>query len=209
MQTSILTTTAMPNLGSYLTVANCLECFSGKRAQIFFPIFLPPYQVHSYFYPQVSKTFLMNLAVPNKQAFCLRSQQFISIFLVHVLKPLLIVPKAPVIIGITNTFCIVKVSLSLSSIHGIILPFFAFSTSLMCRLDMLHQLSCILPSACQQLRCLVCCAPVCSQSVQRSPTVSSHRHFFTILSGVCVHTTCLHLKLYIFYTLPSEQLHQL
>ena len=57
------------------------------------------------------------------------------------------------------------------------------------------------------LKCLVCCAPVCGRSVQRSPTVSLHCHF-PALSLVCAHTTWLYLKIHIFYILPNEQLHQ-
>ena len=72
-------------------------------------------------------------------------------------------------------FCSAKVSLSLSSILGIILPFLALSTSLLSGMGMLHQL-CGLLSACQQLRCLVCYALVCSWSVRRSHTVSLPYH---------------------------------
>ena len=74
----------------------------------------------------------------------------------------------------------------------------------------MNELCGILLVACQQLRCVVCCAPVCSHPVKRSPTVSLHRHFVA-LSGVylCFHTTWQHLKICMFDTLPSEQLHQL
>ena len=70
-----------------------------------------------------------------------------------------------------------------------------------------HYVCGILLFASQQLRCLVCCAPVCGQSIQRSRTVSLHCHFLAV-SLVCVHSTWLHLKIYIFYTLPNEKLNQ-
>ena len=103
-------------------------------------------------------------------------------------------------------FCIAQVSLSVSSICGIVLLFLDLCPSLLYRMDMLHQLCGILLSACQQLKYLVCYAPVCSRSVQRSPTVSLHCHFLAI-PLVCVHTTWLHLKIRIFYKLPNEQLY--
>ena len=111
------------------------------------------------------------------------------------------------IIGITNTLLHCQ-SFPMSLFNSWYRStFFALSPSLLCRMNMLHQLCGILLSTCQQLRCLVCCAPVCDRSVQRSPTVSLHCHFLAF-SLVPVHTTCLHLKIRIFYTLPNEQLHQ-
>ena len=103
---------------------------------------------------------------------------------------------------------IANVSLSFSSICDIVLPFLAPFPQLLCVMDMSHQLCGFLLSVCQQLRCLVCCAPVSGWSVQRSPTVSLHCHFLAH-SLVCVHTTWLHVKIHVFYTLPNKQFHQL
>ena len=72
-------------------------------------------------------------------------------------------------------FCGSKVSQSISSIRGIVLPFLALYPLLLGRIDMLYQLSYIHLSA-----RLICCAPVCVLSVQRSLTVSLHCHFLAL-----------------------------
>ena len=66
----------------------------------------------------------------------------------------------------------------------------------------------ILLSPCQQLWCLVCCAPVYDQSLQRRPTVSLHCHFLA-LYFVVVHTTLPQLQIHIFCTSPNEEPHRL
>ena len=125
-------------------------------------------------------------------------------FLIHVLK---LLPIVPYYWNYYHFFALPK-SPYLSLQFVVSLYLFWFSPSLFCRMDILHQLCGILLSTCQQLRCLVCCAPVSGRSVQISPTVSLHFHFLA-LSLACAHTTWLHLKICIFYTLPNEQLHQL
>ena len=79
-------------------------------------------------------------------------------------------------------FCIAKILLSLPSICVVVLPFLSLYPSLLCQMDMPHYLWCILLSAYQRLRCLVCYGQVWDWSIQRNATKLS---FSITFSGVC------------------------
>ena len=79
-------------------------------------------------------------------------------------------------------FCIAKILLSLPSICVVVLPFLSLYHSLLCQMDMPHYLWCLLLSAYQRVRCLVCYGQVCDWSIQRSATRLS---FSITFSGVC------------------------